>query len=92
MIKHLENELDFEKEVSTGLVFVDFFANWCNPCKMLGKVFEQIDDESYSVLKIDVDQFSALANKFSIESIPHIIIFKDGKQVGEFIGYRGSED
>lgn len=91
MIKHLENENEFENEVKEGLVFVDFYASWCNPCKMIGKVFEGLEDK-INVLKIDVDEFPALANKFDVDSIPHVFIYKNGERVDDFLGYRGSDD
>lgn len=75
---------DFDAVTSTGTVFVDFYATWCNPCKMFGKVIEQTAKE-YSgngvIAKVDVDKNPELAVKFDINTIPHVVVFADGKVV-----------
>lgn len=85
-------EGNFEKEVleSNELVLVDFYADWCGPCKMLAPILEQID--SIDVLKINVDEFPDLAAKFGVMSIPTLILFRDGKEVKKEIGFRNLDD
>ncbi|MCX8074517.1 MAG: thioredoxin [Clostridia bacterium] len=89
MIKNI-NESEFEKEVieSKGLVVVDFFANWCPPCQLLMPVMEEIaKEEKVTILKINLDTNSVVANEYSVSSIPTLIIFKDGIQQDRIIGY-----
>lgn len=90
-LKHV-NEKDFEKEVlkSDKLVIVDFFATWCGPCKMLGPVLEQVAEENNAVkvVKMDIDENMDIAQEFGLMSVPTLIIFKGGKEVGREIGYR----
>jgi thioredoxin 1 len=82
---------NFESEVvqSDKPVLVDFWAEWCMPCKMLGPIVEQIAEEhsdKIKVGKVDVDQAGEVATKFGIVSIPTLIIFKDGKPANQRIG------
>ena len=90
MLKHINSVQEFEAEVKEGLVLVDFFATWCGPCKMLSPVLEQVSNENpdLKVLKIDVDEVSQLAAAYGIQSIPTLILFKDGNQVDMRLGYQ----
>ena len=72
MIKYLEKD-NFEEEVKGKKILIDFYADWCGPCKMLGEVLESI--EEVDILKINVDQFPNLATKFGVMSIPTLILF-----------------
>ena len=82
----------YEKDVanSRGLLLLDFFATWCGPCRMLSPILDEIGEEhpDVKICKVDVDNAPALAEKFSIESIPTVVFFKDGKPVKQFVGYR----
>ena len=84
------NSTQFDEVTSEGIVVVDFFANWCGPCKMLAPVLEEMADEYKQVkfVKVDVDQDVDLARRYGIQSIPNVIFFKDGKAVG-FAGKDG---
>ena len=65
-------------------VLVDFFAEWCGPCKMLGPVLKQVKDtlgERVSIIKIDVDKNQELAAKYNVRGVPTMLLFKNGKQV-----------
>ena len=77
------NSTQFDEVTSEGIVVVDFFANWCGPCKMLAPVLEEMADEYKQVkfVKVDVDQDVDLARRYGIQSIPNVIFFKDGKAV-----------
>src|ERR1035437_5937611 len=71
------------------LVLVDFFATWCGPCSVLGPILERIAEEfkeKLILIKADVDQFPTTAQKFGVEKIPTIFLFKNGKPVNNFIG------
>lgn len=88
MVKHL-NEKDFFKETNLeGVVLVDFFATWCPPCKMLSPILEDISNSrKYKIVKINIDENPNIASIFKIESIPTLIVFKDGKPVEKSVGY-----
>lgn len=87
------SEKDFDKEVleNKGVVLVDFFAEWCNPCKMLAPILDEVSEEmegKAKIFKVDVDEAANLADKYDITMIPHLIIFKDGEVVEEIGGFK----
>jgi thioredoxin 1 len=84
-------EANFDQEVikSSLPVMVDFWAEWCGPCKIIGPIVEELSNEyegKVKVVKVNVDENNALAMKYSIMSIPTIKFFKNGQIVGEMIG------
>ena len=84
---------NFESEViaSEIPVLVDFWATWCGPCKMLGPVISQIADEyegKVKVGKVNVDDEEELAMRFGIESIPTVLLFKNGEVVEQSLGFK----
>ena len=87
MLKHIKSS-EFEEEVlkSKEIVLVDFYADWCGPCKMLSPILEEIADE-HNIYKVNVDDEEELAYKYGIMSIPCVIAFKDGKEVKRSIGF-----
>ena len=89
MIKYLKEE-NFDEEIKDGLVLVDFYADWCGPCKMLGQVLETLED--INILKVNTDEFEELSMKYGVMSIPTIILFKDGKEVAKNIGFMAKEE
>ena len=90
MVRYLEKESDFEDLVAKGVILVDFFAEWCGPCKMLASILEEID--YMDVLKVDADKFPKLAMKFGIMSVPTLCFYKDGLMMQKEIGYRTPEE
>ncbi|MCQ2537932.1 MAG: thioredoxin [Lachnospiraceae bacterium] len=92
MIKVI-NEAEFSEVLEKDVAFVDFFATWCGPCKMLGPVLENISDnvDGASFFKIDVDDAEEIAAKYGIMSIPAVFAFKKGEVVAKNVGYNGPE-
>ena len=91
MITHVNSVQEYNELVEGKTVVVDFFATWCGPCKMLSPVIEQIDKEGLvncDFVKVDVDDLGELAMKYGINSIPTLIIFKDGQIKETLLGYR----
>lgn len=86
MIKFLENESDYKEIVKEGTWLVDFYADWCGPCKMLGVELEKLEDTN--ILKVNTDQFSDLALSYGVMSIPAIFLLKDGNVVKNSVGYK----
>ena len=92
-IKHVKAS-EFNNEVlkADKPVLVDFWADWCGPCKMMSPVVEELAEEGYAVGKVDVDQNMALAQQFRVVSIPTLILFKDGAEVKRFVGLTSKEE
>ena len=85
------NEENFENEVlkANETVLVDFYADWCGPCKMMSPIIDSIAEdnlENVKVGKVNVDDSTGLAEKYDIMTIPTIMIFKNGNPVKSFIG------
>lgn len=88
---------NFEKEVlqSDMPVLVDFWASWCNPCKMMTSVVEEIENEmkgKVKVCKVNIDEEADLAVKYNIMSIPTFLIFKDGKVMNKAVGMQDKQE
>lgn len=86
---------NFQKEVleQKGLVFVDFYADWCMPCKVTEPIVHDLAEEFKDIkfVKVDVDQSQELAGQYQIFSIPTFLIFKDGKVANQLVGAMGKE-
>lgn len=94
-VEHI-TQSNFNEVVSgTEVVLVDFFATWCNPCKMLAPVLDDISDslpENRKIVKIDIDENMEAARKFGVMSIPTLILFKNGQAVQRLVGVRPEEE
>lgn len=91
----LLDDRNFAEEISSGVTLVDFFAEWCGPCKMLAPVIEQLASEApqgVKIRKIDVDKATETAAKYDVMSIPTIIVFRDGRIIEKKIGLTGKSE
>jgi thioredoxin 1 len=92
-IKKLTEE-NFHKEIEKGLTLVDFYADWCGPCRMLTPVLDRVarDVEGKAcIAKLDIDEAQKIAAQFQVTSVPTLILFKDGKEVGRMVGLKDQE-
>jgi len=82
---------NYKEAISKGYVLVDFFAQWCGPCKMLAPVLEELSEERKDIkfIKVDVDEAMDVANELGIMSIPTLYLFKDGQVISKTGGYQG---
>lgn len=88
MISSLEQYDQILKE--NAAVFADFYADWCGPCKMVGPVVEKLSSEMTDVhfVKVNVDQFPQIAQRYGIMSIPTLIAFKNGEMIEQTVGFQ----
>ena len=89
------NEANFESVTSKGTVLIDFYADWCAPCKrMMPKVMEVAEHlkGKVTVAKINIDESKSLAAKFGVKSIPTFVLIKDGKVVNQAVGSKSTND
>lgn len=89
-IIHASNE-NFNELINDEYVLVDFFANWCGPCKMLSPILETLTDR-IKIVKVDVDQCPELAQKYGVMSIPTLILIKKGETISQNIGFMQEEE
>ncbi|QMT98468.1 thioredoxin [Mycoplasma tullyi] len=89
-MKHISNKAELEQLLSSNKkVVVDFYADWCGPCKILGPIFEEVsqDNQEWTFVKVNVDQAAELSAEFEIRSIPTVIFFQDGNMTDKRIGF-----
>ena len=84
------NKDEFDAIISNGLILVDFYADWCGPCKMLSPILEDLDNEypDINFVKVNVDDNMEIADRYTIMSIPMVFIFKDGEIISKMVGYQ----
>ena len=88
------NKDNFDQSISSGVALVDFWAEWCGPCKMQLPIIEEFSGEmegKATIGKVNVDEELELAQSFGIQSIPTLILFKDGKPVKKLVGLHSKE-
>jgi len=91
MTTHTITDSNFEKEIKNSSIpiLVDFWAEWCGPCKQIGPILEDVSEEKkdkLKILKLNVDENSQTPQKFGVRGIPTLMIFKDGKLVDTKVG------
>lgn len=87
-LKYLDDD-NFESTISKGITLVDFYADWCGPCKRIAPVIEELATEMQgkaTIAKLDVEKAQKTTANFQVMSIPTIIVFKDGKEVKRLVG------
>ncbi|WP_297995293.1 thioredoxin [uncultured Clostridium sp.] len=83
-------ESEFVNEINDGLVLIDFYADWCGPCKMLTPILEEInkENEDVRIIKVNIDDSRFLASYYQIQSIPTLVLLKNGQFLNKMIGFR----
>ncbi len=92
-IKHLTED-SFHADVASGVVLVDFHADWCGPCRMMSPVLDKVAQEMKGkalIAKLDIDHAQKIASSFQVTSVPTLILFKEGKEVGRLVGLRDGD-
>ena len=95
MIEKLSKEMKFEEEITKGgVVLVDFYADWCGPCKMLAPILEQISEENpeIKIIEVNADEYSNEAKNYNILSIPTLVFMEDGKEKKRLVGLVSKEE
>ncbi len=85
---------NFQNKIKTGTFLVDFWASWCMPCKMMAPVLNEVAEEAgdkVTIAKLNVDEQKATAARFSVRSIPTMILFQNGKEVKRIVGVKSKD-
>ena len=92
MVKIL-NDDNFASNVEKGLVLVDFWAEWCGPCRMLTPIIEELANEisGVSIFKVNIDESPETAQKYEVSSIPTLVLLKDGKEAKKTVGLKDKD-
>jgi len=93
-LKYLDDN-NFETEIASGVTLVDFYADWCGPCRMIAPIVEELSVELHgqaTLVKLDIEAAQKTTSTYGVTSIPTLILFKDGKEVQRIVGLRGKEE
>jgi len=85
---------NFQQQTKNRLVLVDFWAEWCAPCRMMAPVLNDVAEDlngTTRIGKVNIEQYQSLAQQFKVRSIPTLILFKNGKEVDRFVGVKNKE-
>ena len=92
-LKYL-NDSNFQTEINHGVTLVDFYADWCGPCRMIAPIIEELAKEmngKAKIAKLDIDTSQETTAQFGVTSIPTLILFKEGKEVKRIVGVKDKE-
>lgn len=88
------DDSSFKKTINSGVTLVDFYADWCGPCRMIAPIIEELSTEfagKANIAKLDIEKAQEVTAEFQVTSIPTIILFKDGSEVKRIVGLRDKE-
>lgn len=88
MVKYLDS--NFDNEIKNKKVLVDFYADWCGPCRMMGEVLENIN--GIEILKVNVDKFPEIAQRYMVMSIPTLLLMQDGQVIKSNVGFMNEDE
>jgi len=92
-MKKIENVKEFDEAIKKDKVLVDFYADWCGPCKMISPILEEVEkEENIEVVKVNVDDLQDLAKKFGVMTIPNLKLFEKGMIKNENVGLMSKEE
>ncbi len=85
---------NFQNQIKSGIVLVDFWASWCLPCKMMAPVINEVAEElngNAFVGKLDVEHYQSVASKYNIRNIPTMLLFNNGREINRFVGAKSKD-
>jgi thioredoxin 1 len=88
------DDSNFKNTIANGVTLVDFYADWCGPCRMIAPIIEELSAEfngKAKIAKLDIEKAQEVTTEFQVTSIPTIILFKDGNEVKRIVGLRDKE-
>lgn len=92
-MEHIKSEKEFDKIIENDKVIIDFYAEWCGPCKMLSPILEKVGkEEKLATYKVNVDDLEDVARRYGIMSIPTVIVFSKGKEVKKSVGFMDEDE
>jgi thioredoxin 1 len=93
MVKQITDK-EFDEAIKTGKVLVDFYAEWCGPCKMLSPVVDELSEELTDVTfyKLNVDESDEVVRKYNVMSIPTLLVFENGELKNTSVGFKNKDD
>lgn len=92
-MNYIKSEKEFDEVIKGDKVIVDFYAEWCGPCKMLSPILEKVtNDMQLTTYKVNVDEVESVARRYGIMSIPTVLIFSKGEVIRKSVGYMDEEE
>lgn len=93
-LKYLDDN-NFENEIAQGVTLVDFYADWCGPCRMIAPILDELAHEMQGkakIAKLNIDESQNVTTRYGVTSIPTLIVFRNGEEKGRVVGVRGKQD
>lgn len=92
-LKYLDDD-NFDQEIAKGVTLVDFYADWCGPCRMMEPILEELATEmegKAKIAKVDIEKSQKVTSNFNVTSIPTLILFKDGNELQRIVGVKDKD-